>query len=114
MGGFKENAGKNIARYRNLYGLSQEQLSHDAGIARDNISKIESGTSNMKLETLEKLCKFFDVTPNDILLPRDKDTESCAEAGTGKTKKLSEAERLILVRLKLKELNYLVNDEAEE
>ncbi len=59
MGGFKENIGKNIVRLRKLHGLSQEQMAHEAGVARDKISKMEGGASNITMETLEKLCTFL-------------------------------------------------------
>ena len=110
MGGFKENIGKNIARLRKLHCLSQEQLAHEAGIARDKISKMEGGALNITMETLEKLCTFFGVTPNELLLPH----EEAAEPGTDGAKHLTQAERMLLARLKLKELDWILNDETEE
>lgn len=110
MGGFKENIGKNIVRLRKLHGLSQEQMAHEVGVARYKISKMEGGASNITMETLEKLCTFFGATPNDLLLPHKEDEEP----GDDGAKHLTQAERLILARLKLKELNWILNDETEE
>lgn len=67
MKDFRITAGKRIRYYRELAGLSQEELGNEIGVARDHMSRLENGHSTMGTDILMKLCDFFGVTPNDIL-----------------------------------------------
>lgn len=47
-------------------------LSKQTGISPNNIGKICNGeTVNIRFDTLEKICKALDCTPNDIIISDD-------------------------------------------
>ena len=47
-------------------------LSKQTGISPNNIGKICNGeTVNIRFDTLEKICKVLDCTPNDIIVSDD-------------------------------------------
>ena len=47
-------------------------LSKQTGISPNNIGKICNGeTVNIRFDTLEKICKALDCTPNDIIISND-------------------------------------------
>ena len=48
-------------------GLSQAQLSERAGVSRQYISRIESGTANVKLETVAIIAWAVGQDPNQLL-----------------------------------------------
>ena len=52
--------------------LTPYWLGKQTGIAQNNILKICNGeTSTMRFDTLEKICKALDCTPNDIIVSDD-------------------------------------------
>ena len=56
---------------RKMHGeaLTTEELSEKIGVAQSTISNlVNNRTTRISFETLDKLCKFFKCTPNDILL----------------------------------------------
>jgi len=59
---------KNIKKYREKLGISQDKLSKLADIAYNVIIKIESGaTQNLKIETMAKIAKGLDVSIDDLM-----------------------------------------------
>lgn len=62
----QEQLGNKIRKYRKLKGLSQEQLAEKIGIATNTLSSIERGNAFMTAQTLEKIIKIFNVTPQEI------------------------------------------------
>lgn len=47
-------------------------LSKQTGISPNNIGKICNGeTTNIRFDTMEKICKALDCTPNDIVISDD-------------------------------------------
>ena len=52
---------------RQSRGLTQDDVADGAGLCRETISMIERGKTSPKAVTLEKLCNFYDVTPDEIL-----------------------------------------------
>ena len=49
---------KNIKKYRNKLGVSQDKLSKLAGVTLHTLTKIETGaTSDPRIETLKKIAK---------------------------------------------------------
>lgn len=57
-----------LKKYRRASNLSQEDLAEKLGISRQTISKWESEQSVPDVYTCLKLCKIFDITPNQLLL----------------------------------------------
>lgn len=107
---YRKTAAERIKYYRKLCGMSQEELGDAVGISCKHISTLENGEATMGIDTLMKVCQAFGVTPNDILL----EPEGEPESGEGKKRKLTQAEKLIIARMQLKELCYMLNDETEE
>ena len=59
---------KNIKKYRDKLGISQDKLSKLAGITLHTITKIESGaTSDPRIETLKKIASGLEVKVDDLL-----------------------------------------------
>ncbi len=109
---YRKTAAERIKYYRKLCRLSQEDLGDAVGISSKHVSTLENGEATMGIDTLMKLCEAFGVTPNDILL--EPEEEPGSETGRGKKRKLTQAEKLIIARMQLKELCYILNDETEE
>ena len=57
--------GKRIRELRQARGMSQEELGKIVGVRRAAVNKWETGeTKNLKRDTIEKLSKFFGVSPS--------------------------------------------------
>ena len=67
---FKEN----LARYRKSAGMSQEDLADKLQLTRQTISKWENGLSEPDLATLQQLCTLLQVSPDELLLGKKKET----------------------------------------
>lgn len=53
--------GRNIKKYRNLRGLSQEQLAELSELHRTYIGAVERGERNISLDNIEKICNALEV-----------------------------------------------------
>jgi len=60
--------GEHIRKLRLQKGLSQEALAEGADIHRNFLSEIERGKKGMTLETLFRLSRALDVTPQSIVI----------------------------------------------
>ena len=59
---------KNIKRYRNKLGISQDKLSKLAGVTLHTLTKIESGaTPDPRIETVSRIAKGLGVGVDDLL-----------------------------------------------
>lgn len=64
----KSTIGKNIKKYREKLGISQDKLSKLAGITLHTITKIESGaTPDPRIETVKKIAKALNVSLDDLI-----------------------------------------------
>jgi len=63
--------GKRIRTRRKSLNLTQEHLSEEADVSTAFIGAIERASSKLSVETLMKLCKVLNVTPNYLLLGVD-------------------------------------------
>lgn len=59
--------GENIQTIRKLKKITQQELADAIGINMQSLSKIERGVNFPTFETLEKITKTLDVTPNELL-----------------------------------------------
>lgn len=59
--------GENIRRFRQLKGLSQEQLADLAGMHRTYVGGIERGERNVSLRNIVHLATALDVVPAILL-----------------------------------------------
>jgi transcriptional regulator with XRE-family HTH domain len=62
-----ENIGRNIKRLRERHQVTQEDLANVAEVQRDTISKIEQNKRNPSFDTLDRIARFFNVAPVDLL-----------------------------------------------
>ena len=64
----KSTIGKNIKKYRNKLGISQDTLSKKANLAFHTIAKIEAGsTPNPTIETVKKIADALGVSLDDLI-----------------------------------------------
>ena len=63
MSEIKNKLGKKIKYYRELRGLTQEELSEKIDFNCRSLSFIECGTNFVTADTLDRLCKVLNVTP---------------------------------------------------
>lgn len=62
-----ERIGRNLYTLRTHYGKTQEELCDYLGKTQTTISKYESGTTRMNLETIMQICHFFSISLHDLL-----------------------------------------------
>jgi len=59
---------KNIKKYRDKHGVSQDKLSKLAGVTLHTLTKIETGaTPDPRIETLKKIAKGVNVSVDDLI-----------------------------------------------
>ena len=63
--------GLNIAYYRKLRGLTQEQLAEKAGIERSRVSKTEIAWIGISLDMVYKIADALEVEPYKLFIERD-------------------------------------------
>jgi len=69
MSKISKTIGSNIQALRQLVGVSQEFLAHQvgAGMTQSGISKIESGTTDVTLATLERIAQALEVSLTELI-----------------------------------------------
>lgn len=60
------NVGKNVAKFRQLHGMTQQELSARTGITQGQISNIEHGRHEPKLNHLRELAQALQVTIDQL------------------------------------------------
>lgn len=65
--------GWNLRRLRVAQGLSQERLAFAAGIDRAYVGRVERGSENVTITTLEALAGALSVTVADLLIAPEPD-----------------------------------------
>ena len=58
--------GKNIAKYRKMKHLSQNQLAEMLDISREHLAKIETARRGVSLGLLFKMCDTLDISEKDL------------------------------------------------
>lgn len=61
-----ERLGIRIQYLRNQKGIRQDELASAANTTRTHISRLEHGSFNMRLETLEGICRGLRVQPAEL------------------------------------------------
>lgn len=59
--------GKNLRQLRLKKDVTQEVLSEDAGIGKNQVGLIERGEVNVTISTIKRLAKNLGVQPKDLL-----------------------------------------------
>ena len=62
----KELFGNNIRKYRDLMGISQEDLADKSGLHRTYISGVERGVRNPTIAVVSQLAKALKVSLSDL------------------------------------------------
>lgn len=57
---------ENIRNFRKFRGITQKQLAEALGRTKAVISTWENGLHSPDLESCEKMCRIFSVTPNEL------------------------------------------------
>lgn len=65
--------GWNLRKFRVTKGLSQERLALEAGIDRSYVGRVERGSENVTISTLEALASALDVTVSELFQIPNKD-----------------------------------------
>lgn len=60
--------GNRLLDFRKRKGLTQAEVAEKAGLADRTYADIERGTTNMRVDTLLRICAVLDITPNDLLV----------------------------------------------
>lgn len=60
--------GRNLRRYRQERGFSQEAFADHMGVHRTYMGSVERGERNLTLQTLEKIADFLAVDPRELLV----------------------------------------------
>ena len=66
---------KSIKDLRKKLGLTQEQFCEKIGISLQGLSNLERNRYQPTAETIDKICKVFKITPNELLLEPNKENE---------------------------------------
>lgn len=64
----RKKIGERIYLERRRKKLSQKKMAEILGITRETLSSVENGKSDIKMDSLSKLCNEVGKTPNEILL----------------------------------------------
>ncbi len=65
--------GRNLKRYREAAGLSQEALAFECGLHRTYVSGVERGVRNPTVVVLERLAAPLEIEPWRLLVDEDTD-----------------------------------------
>lgn len=63
--------GNKLFQIRKKMGMTQMEVAIAAGLSERTYADIERGTVNMRIETILKVCKVLQITPNEILTESD-------------------------------------------
>lgn len=66
MADLKTKFGRNLKKFREERGLTQEGLAELAGTTRDTIRNIEKGRNGPRFGLLEKIAKALKVKPKEL------------------------------------------------
>lgn len=59
--------GNKLLAIRKKTGMTQSEVAEAAGLSDRTYADIERGTVNMRIETILRICKALQITPDDIL-----------------------------------------------
>lgn len=63
---------KNLRRFRQSTGLSQEALADRAELHRTYISSVERGERNLSLENIFRIANALEIDPRELIAPEKK------------------------------------------
>ena len=69
------NFGENLKKYREKYGLTQEEVGRATSLGRDAIIRIEKGSRKINLEELNRFLKLYKINLEDLLFPKEENVD---------------------------------------
>jgi DNA-binding helix-turn-helix protein len=93
--------GQKVKNLRKLHNYTQEKMSELIDIDVRQVARIEAGESLPSVETLQKMAKILDVTPNDLLNFDNNETNSSKlslKSDINDILSLAKEEQLILIK----------------
>lgn len=63
--------GNKLFYFRKKLGLTQAEVAEAADLSTRTYANIERGNANMRIETILKICKVLNITPDDVLTQND-------------------------------------------
>lgn len=63
--------GNRLHTLRKRAGMTQAEIAEAAGISDRTYADIERGNVNMRVETILRICKVLDITPDEIFTAHD-------------------------------------------
>ena len=93
----------NIKELRIKHGLTQEEFAEKIGISIQGLSNLERNRYQPTSDTIDKICKNFNISPVELLLSKNKDSENLLkninsllnECSVAKLKQIFEIIRII-------------------
>lgn len=89
--------GERIAKRRKVLNLTQDDVAEATGLSNNHISNIENNHSIPSIETLLKICKALDITPDYFLLGIVRQANDSLLAQINQKIKLCDEKKLELV-----------------
>lgn len=68
----KNIIGQRLKILRNKKGISQKQIAYELQISESIYNRIENGKSNSWANHILKICKFFEITPDYLIMEEPK------------------------------------------
>ena len=69
---FNQKIGRTIKNLREEKGLTLEKLAYVSEFSKGGLSEVERGLREIKISSLEKLCKTLDVSLSDFFIVYEK------------------------------------------
>ena len=66
--------GNKLFSFRKRKGMTQAEVAEAAGLSDRTYADIERGTVNMRIETILKICDALHITPNEVLVEENCDS----------------------------------------
>lgn len=71
--------GNKLLAARKRLGMTQVEVAEAAGLSGRTYADIERGTVNMRVETILRICRALQVTPDEVLTQNDAGAALCQE-----------------------------------
>lgn len=94
----EKRLGLKLKEIRNYKKITQEKLAELIDIDIRQVARLEAGESLPSIPTLLKLCKVFDITPNDLLLYEENVNGKSLKSDINDILTLAKPEQLELIK----------------